>query len=80
MPLYQVYCYRIVEAAVVELDATSHDVACEIALELFDRPDVHFAPLAEPLDLAMRSPVEAVISAARVDDEDTTEDESWQEG
>lgn len=70
MPTYKVYCYHVVEAAVVELEASSHDVACEIALELFDHPEVHFEELADPLDLALKAPLDTVVGSASVSDEE----------
>lgn len=78
MPTYKVFCYRITAAAVVELEATSHDTACEIALELFDHPDVHFYSLADsdgdPLDLAIKAPLETVVCGTEVSEEEVA---SW---
>jgi hypothetical protein len=70
MPTYKVYCYHVVEAAVVELEASSHDVACEVALELFDHPEVHFEELADPLDLALKAPLDTVVGSAIMAEEE----------
>jgi hypothetical protein len=74
MALHRVFCYRIEHMAVIEVEASSHDIACEVALNLMvdNSPDIHFTAPTDLVEFALKLPIEDIVATAEM-----PEDAPW---